>query len=879
MGVIHQRSFTGGELAPALYARSDLTKYATGLRTCRNNIVMRHGGTQNRPGSEFVGEIYSSAATTRLIPFIFNADQTYELEFSNLVMRVIRNGAYVTLTAVAITSISAANPAVVASTSHGLSTGDEVYITGVSGMTEVNGRNFKVTVTDANTYSLLNMDSTSFDATALTAGTGGTGAEIYQITTPYVTADLAAIKYAQSADVITLVHPDYQVRELSRSGHTNWTLTAISFAPETDTPTNLQVTSAGASTSWTGTYHVTAIDDETGEESLAVSVTFSGDNEPTQTPHSVTWNTVTGASEYNVYLRVSATGNTSTDPVTNGVFGLLGVAGTNAFSNYGGIDIDLSDTSPGTTARNPFDTSDGGTDSPSCVAYIQQRRAFGATVDEPEEIQMTQLGNYKNFQKHSEPQDDDAIHFRLAGKQVNEVRHLLDLGKFVVLTAGGEWTVDGNDAGIITPSQINAKQHSYNGSANVPAPIVINGTAFYVQARGSIIRDLSFDFEIDGYRGNDLTIFSAHLFDGYTIVDWAYQQNPHSVLWVVRSDGVLLGLTYVREHEVLAWHRHDFDGGTVENVSVIPEGNEDVLYLVVKRTINGATKRYVERLSSRNFTDIAVDAKFLDSSVTYDGRNTDTGHTMTLSGSGWTHSDTLTLTSSTAIFESTNIGNVIRLEDEDGEIVNCEIIAYTSTTVVSVHPDRDVPTSLQATATSTWTECVDEVSGLWHLEGEDVAVFADGFVVASPKNSSYTVVTVSSGSITLDKPYGVIHVGLPYLCDLETLDVDFPEGESFADKRSIVQEVTVHVQDTAGFYAGPKPPDSDTTDPLQYLTPVKSRSSESYDDPPSLRTDKVQVQIQGEWNSNGRIFIRQIDPAPMSILAIAPGGMFPVGGA
>ena len=120
---------------------------------------------------------------------------------------------------------------------------------------------------------------------------------------------------------------------------------------------------------------------------------------------------------------------------------------------------------------------------------------------------------------------------------------------------------------------------------------MIGGNVLFVQARGSIVRDLSFQEAVRGYRGQDLTIFSSHLFDEYTLDDWAFQQIPHSVVWAVRSDGTLLGLTYVREHEMWAWHRHDFEGGTVEKVCVVPEGNEDILYVIVNRTINGRTTR------------------------------------------------------------------------------------------------------------------------------------------------------------------------------------------------------------------------------------------------------------------------------------------------
>src|SRR5262245_57207681 len=142
--IVAQRSFAGGEIAPSLYARVDTSKYATGLRTMRNNILMRHGGAQSRPGLDFIGEVKDSTKSVRLIPFIFNTDQTYCLEFGNLYMRVIRDGSYQYDVSRNITGITNANPGVVTSNAHGFSNGEEVYISGVVGAIApyVNGRNF-----------------------------------------------------------------------------------------------------------------------------------------------------------------------------------------------------------------------------------------------------------------------------------------------------------------------------------------------------------------------------------------------------------------------------------------------------------------------------------------------------------------------------------------------------------------------------------------------------------------------------------------------------------------------------------------------------------------------------------------------------------------
>jgi len=173
---------------------------------------------------------------------------------------------------------------------------------------------------------------------------------------------------------------------------------------------------------------------------------------------------------------------------------------------------------------------------------------------------------------------------------------LVPLSDLVVLTSGGEWLMVSNDGKVITPSSIALKPQGYRGASDVP-PLVIGNTILYVQSKGSIIRDLAYALESDTYTGNDLTVLSNHLFAGKQIVEWAYSQAPHSMVWAVLDDGSVAALTYMREHEVWGWSRHDTDG-TFESVCSVAEGNEDATYFVVKRTINGTTKRYIERLGS-----------------------------------------------------------------------------------------------------------------------------------------------------------------------------------------------------------------------------------------------------------------------------------------
>lgn len=813
MTVATQRSFSAGEIAPALSGRADLTKYATGLKQCRNFMVARYGGVQNRPGTKFIAEVKDSTKRVRLIEFVFNADQAYVLEFGNLYIRFFYQQAPLEVSGVIAWS---------SLTTYAI--GDLVSDTGVNYYAIQAGLNH-LTSDTAYWYPLTGV--------------------IYEIPSPYVEADLATLQFEQSADVMTIVHPNYAPRDLSRLGQTQWTLAATTFAPSISAPANPD-TDGGAGSAYK--WKVTAVKSETLEESLPSAATTSGDEPTVATPIEVTWDAVSGAQEYNVYRAV------------NGIYGYIGTASTNSFDDDG-VTPDISDTPP--IARTPFAST---SNYPSTTGYFQQRQLYANTNNDPEKIWCSRTGNYHNLTYRSPLQDDDALTFVPAGRQVNEIRHLLDLGKLVILSAhdasevrpaivgGGHQAADGDADGVLRPTAINLRSQG-------------NRSAIYVQARGSIVRDLRYDVQADGYSGNELTIFSPHLVDGYQLTDIGFAETPNSVVWCARDDGTLLGCTYVYEQQVLGWHRHDTgDGDEFEDVCVIPEGNEDGVYHVVNRSINGSTKRYIERFASRFFADIK-DAFFVDSGLSYDGRN-GTATTMTLSGSGWTVNDTLTLSSSVGEFVIGDIGNAYHLNivtprhgdtPESTATIRLTITDFSSDQVVSVTPSKDVPVAFRNVAMTDWAKAVDVVTGLSHLEGRTVSIFADGNVVSDGHSEPEYVVT--SGSITLSRHYTVIHVGLPITADLETLDLENPDGESIAPRKKIVNKVTVRFDASRGGFFGP---DKD------HLTEIKQRGPENWDEATRLATGPFEIQIDASWNSNGRVFIRQSDPLPISILSIHP---------
>jgi hypothetical protein len=873
------RSFAAGELAPALHARTDLVKYAMGAKTLRNMQVLRNGGAQNRPGTRFVAEVKTSSLTCRLIPFVFNDSQTYVLEFGNLYMRVHQDGAQLTDLSWSITNITNANPVVVTYTDTGTdpTNGYEVAISGIVGPmgSYLNGRNFKVANVNsvAATFELREMDgSTVVDSTSYGAYTsGGTASQVYEITTTYATADLDDLRFSQKADVMVIVHPSYPVRELSRAGHTSWSLTTVTFTPGVDEPGSLS-TSGGAAKAGSepdNYYAVTSFDEETGEESLSTNVSQRTTVPSATNPISFTWGAVSGISYFNIYKAIGP----------GGAFGFVGRGDSNRQFDDIGLSPDYDLGFP-----LAYDPTLGSNNKPSAVTYFQQRLFLAGSNNNPSKIFGSRIGLYHNFTNAFPLNDDCALSFTLDGKKVNRIKHLLDVGKLFLMTSGGWHVCEGNEAGVLVPSSINPRQRGYYGVGDL-APLPVGSDAIlYIQSRGGIVRDIN----PETYQDVERTILSSHLFDGYTIIDWAYQEIPHSIVWAVRVDGVLLGLTYLKDQDIYAWHRHDTDG-TIENVCCVPgDSTGDAVYLVVKRTINGATKRYIERMNSRIIlTDTTLrgtdnrlvgsvedDLSLMDSALSYNGWNA-TGASMTLSGgTDWVYTETLTLTCSTSQFASTDVGNKIILKYGD-EVVRFTIDAYSSATVVTGRVDRTVPSSMRnvaivasATLESGWADAVDEISGLWHLEGKDVSVFADGLVVGSPNNPSVaTTYTVTNGAIALDDCYAVVHVGLPFVSDLETLDLDTDKGQRDPSKKKMVSQVMMHVQDTRGVFVAGSFPDDDAVTNMRELQP--RASGEAYE-VPELLQGRQTINIKPEWNSNGRICVRQVDPTPVTILSVTP---------
>ena len=431
------------------------------------------------------------------------------------------------------------------------------------------------------------------------------GGSAYEISSPYLEAELFDIKFAQSADVMYIVHPNHETSKLSRTGHTSWTLTEVDFVD--------------------GPY-------------LALNTTST-----TMTPSATTGTGIT--------ITASASAFVSTD-VGRLINFSNGYAKITAYASATSVTADVKDDFDTTTATTDWSLGafSDTTGHPSCVSFFEQRLVFAGTTAEPQTLYFSKSGDYENMTAGVNA--DDAMIYTIASNQVNVIRFLKTQRTLIVGTVGGEFTVsaDGTDAAV-TPTNITIKRQSSYGSANVDAIPAGNAVLFLQRAKRKI-RELSYNFDVDGYQAADLTILND-VVTKTGVNEMTYQQSPDSILWCVRDDGVLAGLTYLRGEEVIAWHRHILGGAfgsgsaVVESVASISGSlNEDELWVIVKRTINGATKRYIECFADFDFDETTpTDFRFLDSHLTYSGSATTSlsgldhleGQTVSILADGATH--------------------------------------------------------------------------------------------------------------------------------------------------------------------------------------------------------------------------------------------------
>lgn len=522
-----QRGFGGGEQSPQMYGRIDDPKYQTGLEVCRNFICLPQGPIQNRPGFEYVAETKFAGKKCRIIPFVFNLQQTFVIELGDKYARFHTRG-----------------------------------------------------------------------------GTLMNGEVPYEIQTPWEEKDLFDLHYTQSNDVVTIVHPNYAPREIRRYSNTDWRLVQCAFGTSLKTPTNVkaervsQAADDSNAEKYTFQYKVSCLNADKSEESAASnSVSVVANLYAYGTTVKISCDAVEGATFYRFYKN------------QGGLYSYIGDSETTSI-----IDDNIGPNTSITPRR--FDETIREGNWPSAVGYFEQRKVFAGFTQDPQRIVMTASSTESDLSYSLPTQDTDRINFRIASREFNQIQHIVPLAQLMLLTTGAEMRVSPLNSDAITPSSISVRPQSYIGTDTVQ-PVIVNNNVIYASARDGHLRELAYQYSAGGYVAGDLCLRSAHLFDFRRVKDMALYKAPVPIVWAVSSDGRLLGLTYIPEQQIGSWHRHDTDG-YFESCACISEEDEDRLYVVTRREINGKAVRFIERMSSMQFENLS-DAFFVDCGATYRG--------------------------------------------------------------------------------------------------------------------------------------------------------------------------------------------------------------------------------------------------------------------
>lgn len=824
-----QGNFNTGEMSPLLYGRVDAERYKAGLAICLNYIPTIQGALTRRPGSYFVAAVKTSSKSTRLVSFEFSTTQAYVIEFGNQYFRFFKDEGQIALAATNITAITKASPGVVTSNAHGYSNGDRVVIAGVGGMVQLNNLEYIIAGVTANTYTLTDVLGNAINTTTFTTyNSGGTAEKIYEVASSYLEADLFQLKFTQSADVLYIVHPDYAPRKLSRTGHTSWTLTTITFLDGPYLSTNITATTLtpGAATGSGVTLTASATTGINGNAGFATTDVGR----------------LIRLQQGSVWGYVLITAFTSTTVVTVTVLNTL--TNTNAKAVWRlGV---WSDT----------------TGYPATVTFHEDRLIFGGAPDSPQRIDGSKSGDYENFAPSAidgSIADDNALSFTMNATDVNVVRWTASEEKGLLAgTVGGEWVIRPSTIGeALSPTNISAKKSTSYGSADI-SPVQAGKANLFVQRAGRKIREMTYSFNVDGYSAADITILSEHITQS-GLVELAYQKEPQPVMWCVRQDGVLAGLTYDRDLDSVkaAWHRHVIGGysdaaqsaAQVESVACIPspDGTRDQVWIIVKRWINGIQRRYIEFFEKIfDDSDLQQNAFFVDGGLTYDNPITITGATK---------ANPVVVTANSHGFSN---GDVVLLSKVVGMT---ELNAGTTYTVANKTSNTFELSGIDGSAYGTYVsggearKMITTLSGLGHLEGETVSILADGAV--------QPMQVVTGGAIILTFHAAVVHIGYGYNSDGQMLRLEAGAADGTAmGKTRRTHRVGFLLHNSLGLKIGMS---FDALDTLTFRT-----SADPLSRAPPLVSGIRSETIQCDYDFENQVCWRQDQPLPSTILAVMP---------
>ena len=908
----NQESFNAGEFGERMSGRVQFGKYQNAGAQYENILPLPQGGFTYRPGSRFISEARASTERAFLIPFIFSTVQSYILDLSEQRMRffkdqaiivgdgattstTINNGQFTdnlvgwTTRTGTVTHQSSSSDV---PTSAKLADGAAFYqsfdydgatvsapktvvigftISGDPGdtLTVRCGTSAGASNLMADTERKVGYHLISFDVTQDHTAAGGDpiflefangfGKAVYiedvflyngtaiELHTPYTEANQPDISYAQSADVMYMaIGGSTHVYRLDRFGHSSWSLTEVLFTDGPFLDQNITSTTVSAASA-TGkgitltASAVTGINDGAGFRNTDIGRLIRAKN----------------SSNKQAYAMITARASTTSVAID--------ILSPDGFPTSGTTDWRLGE----------WNDEDGW---PSVGSFVQQRRALAATTVDPQKFWLSASADLENFADtdvDGDVLDDSAINYRFASRSVNNIFWVASRKKPIIGTLGGNWTLR-SEGSVLTPTDIVADFEVSSGCARIP-PVEVRSRLVFAQRQERKLVEFADVIQsngLEGFDAFDLTLLNDRVLTS-GVVQLSYQQEPDSIIWCVREDGQLAALTYQPDQDVVGWSRHiiggSFQGGdaVVESVAVIPGANgagqfkdstgRDEVWISVKREINGSTKRYIECLE-KTFNadeDLQEDAFYVDSGLTLDAPFTITAITKANPG-----------VVTTAAAHGFSNGDEVRIVRVKGmtEVNNTSFLVAGVTSTTFQLQDLD-STNVNTTSHTTYStggevrKKVSSISGLTHLEGQAVQVFADGAI--------QTAKTVSSGAITLDTAASQVHVGLSATRKFKSLKLAFGgrDGSAVGKPKSIADVILVLMEAGEGSLTLKTIEDgvesvASTLD-LRQATDIDA-------DPVSFFTGEIRLGVTAGFDEDIRLLLEGNQPTPATVLALSP---------
>lgn len=866
-------AFNAGELSPHMEARAEVQKYGNGCKLLENFIPMIQGPAKRRGGTRFVNEVKDSTARTWLVRFEFNTQNAYQLEFGNQYIRFYTNHGQVVVSGV---------------------TGWVTTTAYVVGDLRSNG-GINYYCTTAHTSGTFATDLASGYWYALTGS-------VYEIPSPWSTADLTnsdgtfALRFTESNDIIYICHKSYAPRKLMRYGGTNWQIQTITPKKGPFKTINSDKTVTVYASGQTGSVTLTASSavfsaSHVGalfylEQSVITSIKMwesgktyaAGDLVRSS---GITYKCITGGTSGGVKpIHTEGQANDGNpgckweyqDP-GYGYGTITAVAsGTSATLNV--IDqIPFYAVGVGSPtykwALGAWNNADGW---PTQVNFYKERLVFGRGQN----VWLSVSGDYETFAAKDASGNvvaDQAISLVLQSDKVNDLEWLSSSDALLCGTAGGEFAVQSITTNLpFGPDNVTAPSISAFGCRNT-IPVKIADAIIFAQRSGIKLRDIVYDYISNKFQSTDQTVMADHITQG-GINQIAYQQEPYSLIWAVRADGALICMTYSREQydqpPYGGWHRHpvggSFNGGPaiVECVSIIPApaADRDEVWMIVKRTINGVTKRYIEYMEyERRLNDDPQDAFYVDAGLTL---NNTVAATLTPgSGAIVQYQTGVTFTAGSAVFSAGDVGREIHyrysvLQNDARTLkwytAKALITAYVSSTQVTCAIEFAFP-SLATIASGGWRLSVTTISGLSHLEGQTVQILGDGANIPDA--------VVSGGSVTLQSPASKVQVGLKMRARLQTMRLNAGAGDGTSQgKTARINKAVIRLFETLGIKFGKS---FDSLDEIDFRN-----VSDLMDGPPDLFTGDQVIDFPGDYSTDPWVCIQQDYPLPCTVVGLMP---------